>query len=197
MRMSSLTAFAIFAMAAQTAPVAAEEGTFTACLMRDGRLAGGALGLEPIRPCRKKEREVRLQTGEVTRFNFEIVHDPTQIFPTGHAVTRTDEITIVAMCDGGVHLSAFIEGRVVFSYERRQQWPFETRTALFDETDPGGELPLALESELLWFEGDFMPVNDFSYILSLKLFGVDTGANTCQFSGESRLIELPETEVVE
>jgi hypothetical protein len=94
MRVSFLTALVMLVLAAQAAPVVAEEGTFTACLTRNGNLSRGALGLEPGRRCRSNEPEVHLEMGEVTRFNFEL--DPIE----STFIIQTDEFAVTAQCGG-------------------------------------------------------------------------------------------------
>ena len=183
MRLWFVTILAMLAIPAQPAPVVADDGTFAACLTQKGSFRGGARGLERDRRC---------------RFNFEIAHDPSHISPADHVVIRTDEILISALCSESVELRGFYEEPVFISRQIRAAQPRgESFSNAREEREPGGEDFLSPSSSLLWFEADFMLSEEPRYILSLKLFGFVSGDAMCQFSGEGRIIELPELEMVE
>jgi hypothetical protein len=65
-------------------------------------------------------------------------------------------------------------------------------------TEPAGQDEVFLSiGEDIWFEGFFMPDEDPSYIASLQLFAIGLPNSGCRFSGEVRMIELPELEVLD
>jgi hypothetical protein len=198
MRVSFVTALAVFAIAAEATPVAAEEGTFTACLTKQGKLARGALGLEPEKRCRGTEREVHLQMGELTRFNFEVVHDPESPVPTlGKVLISTDEFSINAECDGTPLLVFFVDEDILISSEIRRD-PADSPSVAGVEIEQASPESFFLgQTELLWYEAFFTPVEEPTYIVSLRLFGTALPDFRCRFSGEVRTIKLPELELVE
>jgi hypothetical protein len=202
MRLVFVAALAILGIPVHAAPVAAEEGTFTACLTKNGQLNQGAAGLEPQRDCRKNEQEIHLKTGEVIRFNLEIVHDPESVIPTGTGpFIETDEFAVQPQCDATPLLVGFFDEDVIISVEAREV-PSDVTERQDIDIEPGGtgeEVFLTGPGfELVWFEAYFTPVENPTYIALLRFFATGDVENfRCQFRGEAHTIELPELEVVE
>jgi hypothetical protein len=69
--------------------------------------------------------------GELTRFNFQVVHDPESAVPTvGKALITEDEFGVNAECDGMALLIGFFEEDFLISSEIRASPPgFSTGAA--------------------------------------------------------------------